>query len=110
MTEKIIIIVLAIIGSLYPILLNLFRRRSANAPIPENVSDVYDAETYLKWKNYKSEHSRLDLISGIVSMIVTVTLLVTNVYFHFASLFPANPFWQVFAVILLDTVVSQVVG
>ena len=110
MTEKIIIIVLAIIGSLYPILLNLFRRRSANAPIPENVSDVYDAETYLKWKNYKSEHSRLDLISGIVSMVVTVTLLATNVYFHFASLFPANPFWQVFAVILLDTVVSQVVG
>ena len=110
MIEKIVIIALAIVGCMYPILLNLFRRRSANTPIPENVSDVYDAETYLKWKSYKAEHSRLDLISGIVSLAVTVTLLATNVYFHFASLFPPHPALQVVAVILLDTVVSQVVG
>lgn len=110
MTEKIIIILLAVIGSLYPILLNLFRRRSVNNPIPENVKDVYDEETYLKWKNYKAEHSRIDLISGIVSLVVVVILLATNAYSLFASLFPSHPAWQIVAVILFESVVHQIVG
>ena len=46
MTEKIIIIALALVGGLLPVIMNLFKRRSANNPIPENVKDVYDEETY----------------------------------------------------------------
>lgn len=110
MTEKILIILLAVIGSMYPILLNLFKRKSAENPIPDNVSDVYDDETYKKWRSYQAEHSRLDLLSGIVSLITVLILLATNAYSLFASIFPAHPAWQIFAVILFDTVITQIVG
>ncbi len=110
MNEKILIIALALLGGIFPILLNLFKRRSASNPIPENVRDVYDEETYAKWRSYQAEHSRLDLISSIVSCGVNLILLLTNVYSAFASLFPSNGFvWTALAVILLDTAVSELV-
>lgn len=109
MNEKILIICLALIGGLFPILLNLFKRKSSTNPIPESVKDVYDDETYQKWRSYNAEHSRLDLISGIVSLSVTLVLLVFNVYFAFASLFADVFALQIISVVLLDAVVTQVV-
>ena len=110
MNEKIIIILLALLGSIYPVLLNLFKRKSAENPIPDNVKDVYDDETYQKWRSYQAEHSKLDLISGVVSLVITVILLITNVYSAFASLFPATLIWQVISVILLESVVTTIIG
>ena len=110
MPEKIFIIALAIISGLFPILLNLFKRKSTENPIPENVRDVYDDETYERWRAYKGEHSRLDLISGIAALIVTVVMLLTNVYSAFASLFPEGLIWQVVAIILLETTVFTIVN
>ena len=110
MELKILVIVLALLGSLFPILLNIFKRKSATNPIPENVRDVYDEETYAKWRSYNAEHSRLDLITGIVSLIITFILLATNLFSAFASLFPSTFAWQVISVILLDTIVNQTVG
>lgn len=110
MNEKILIVALAFIGCLFPILQNLFRRKSAENPIPENVRDVYDEQTYGKWRSYTAEHSRLDLISGISSLVVTVVLLVTNVYSAFASLFSDNIALQLIAVLLLDAVLSQIIN
>ncbi len=110
MNEKILVIILALVGGVFPVLLNLFKRKSAERPIPENVNDVYDEETYAKWRSYQAEHSRLDLVSSIVTLVVTLLLLVTNVYSAFASIFPAGMLWQVIAVVLLDCVVAQAVS
>ena len=110
MNEKILVIILALVGGVFPVLLNLFKRKSAERPIPENVNDVYDEETYAKWRSYQAEHSRLDLVSSIVTLAVTLLLLVTNVYSAFASIFPAGMLWQVIAVVLLDCVVAQAVS
>ena len=97
MNLKLLVILLALLGSMYPILLNIFKRKSSTNPIPENVKDVYDDETYTKWRSYNAEHSRLDLLSGIVSLLVTFILLLANVFSAFASLFPATMFWQTIA-------------
>lgn len=110
MTIKIGILVLVVLSSLYSFVLNLVKYRSANNPTPENVFDVFDAETYAKWKKYSAEHCRLSFFSSIVSGIVTLALLATDVYAAFALLFPAGMFWQLFAVILLEMAVSSVVG
>lgn len=105
---KILIILLVVISTVYSVILNLFKRRSATNPIPDSVKDVYDDESYEKWRAYNADHSRLDLISSLVSGIASILLLVTNAYSAFASLFPADWFgYQVLAVIFLDTIVGE---
>lgn len=110
MTFKITVIILAVLGSLYGIILDIVRYRSASNPTPENLSDVYDAETYTTWKKYSAEHCRLAITFGIISALVTVVLLLTNVYSAFASLFPNTVFLQLLAVVLLETLVGTVVS
>ena len=106
---KWIIVLIALIGGLYSFVLNIVKRRSANNPTPENVADVYDEETYQKWKRYSAEHSTLSLISGAATTVISLVLLLTNAYSAFASLFPNVFFWQLFAVILLELIVGTIV-
>ena len=110
MELKIIVLAIVILKGVYSVILNLFERKSAKNPIPENVSDVYDEETYLKWKNYQAEHAGLELISDVVSLIISLAMLIANVYAGFASLFPDGYFWQIASIVLLETAVDTVVG
>lgn len=110
MTIKWIILLLALLGSLYSIALEIVKYRSAGNSTPENVADVYDAETYRTWKKYSAEHCRLNLISAVISGVVTLVLLYTDVYAAFAALFPAGVYWQLIAVVLFETVIGAVVG
>jgi len=110
MTFKLIVLILTLVSGLYSVILNIVQYRSANNPTPENLSDVYDAETYEKWKRYSAEHCRLSLLSGIISCVVSLVLLATDVYAAFASLFPDNFFMPIFSVVLLEAAVSTVVG
>lgn len=105
---KTIIILTALLGCFYKLILNVVQYRSASNPTPENLSDVYDAETYAKWKKYSAEHCRLSIISSVIGAILMFVLLYTDVYSAFASLFPGNVHVQLLAVILLDTVISNV--
>ncbi len=107
---KIGILLLVVFSSLYSLVLNIVKYRSANNPTPENVADVFDGETYSKWKRYSSEHCKLSIISSLASGIVTIALLATDVYAAFASLFPDGVFSRLFAVIILETVVGAVVS
>ena len=77
---KILVILLAVLGAAYSLVLNIVKYRSAGNPTPENLRDVYDAETYEKWKAYSAEHSRLEIVSTLVSCVITVALLSTNAY------------------------------
>ena len=102
MTIKITVMLLAALGSLYSIFLNIARRRSANNPTPANVADVYDAETYERWKKYNAEHCRLELIFAVLTGVVTLVLLLTNVYAAFAARFPEGIYEQLLAVVILE--------
>ncbi len=110
MTFKFLVLIFVAVSGLYSVILNIVKYRSASNPTPENLSDVYDTETYEKWKKYSAEHCRLDLVSGIISCVVSLVLLATDVYAAFASLFPEGLFMQVFSVVLLEAVVGTVVG
>ena len=110
MEFKILVIILVLLGGLYPILLNIFKRKSSENTIPDSVKDVYDDETYAKWRSYNAEHSRLDLINGIVVLIVTLIMFAFNLFSAFAALFPDVFAWKIISVILLDTIVSQVIS
>ena len=107
---KLVIILLLLLGAAYQLALNILQYRSAGNPIPENVADVYDGETYGTWRRYSGEHCRLDIISTVLSFAVSLALLCTDAYAAFASLFGGHPYAQLLAVIILETVVSAVVS
>ena len=99
---KAIVLIAVTVVWLYEMTLHLIRMRSADNPVPENVSDVYDAETYRKWRQYHGEKSRLALVTSTVSWIIGMLLLALNVYAAFAGLFPKDsPYIQMIAVLLL---------
>jgi len=106
MVIKIIVMLMVVLGSAYNVVLNIVRYRSASNPIPDTVSDVYDSETYLKWKRYSAEHCRLNFVFEIISCIAALVLLGFNAYAWFADLMPASAF---FAVIILETVVGMLI-
>lgn len=108
MNFRLTVIILVLVAGLYQTVLNVVRALSAKNKTPENLSDVYDAETYARWKMYSKETSILAILSGAVSCGLTVLLLLTNAYSAFASLFPAGAFMQLFAVILLEILVLTV--
>ena len=94
---------------LYQMALAVIHMRSARNPVPVNVADVYDPETYRKWRAYHAEKSRLGIISSTASFIVEMVLLAFNVYAAFAGLFPqGDKFLQLFAVMLLSSLASLV--
>lgn len=110
MDFKLIVILLAVLGTLYTLMLNIVRYFSLNNPTPENLKDVYDAETYEKWRKYSREHSKLEIFSTVITCAITIALLAANVYSAFAALFPKGWFMQLFSVILLENIISAIVG
>ena len=107
---KLPVIVLLILGTLYRLVLNIVQYHSAGNPIPENVADIYDAETYAKWRRYSAEHCRLSILSTCLTFLLSLALLCANAYAAFASLFGAGIFLQLLSVVLLDSLAGFVVG
>lgn len=106
MNYKWIALILLTAVFLYEMVLEGIRWRSARNPVPGNVADVYDAETYRKWKAYHTEGCRLGIIRSSVGFVITVLLYGFNLYAHFAGLFPDTLFMQMFAVLLLSSLSS----
>jgi len=85
MDFKVLAVIILTVIYLYEMLLNIISMRSVKNSIPANVSDVYDPETYQKWRKYKGEKSRLAVISETVSFAISLLLIVLNVYAVFAG-------------------------
>ena len=98
------------LSAIYRLVLNIVQYRSANNPTPANVADVFDTETYTRWKAYSAEKSRLSILSTVANFLAGIALLVSGAYAAFASLFGSGVFLQLLAVVLMDTVVSVLVG
>ena len=102
MQVKIWVIAIIILVYLYELLLSAIDMASAANPIPENVKDVYDADTYKKWRMYHMEKSRFGILTSSVTFMIGLALMIFNAYAAFAGLFPKNTFMQMFAVLLLS--------
>ena len=105
--KPIALIILALLY-LYGLLLTRIDLRSAGNPIPDNVGDVYDRETYARWKAYHRDKCGVEVFSRTLGFLPDFLLILFNGYAAFARLFPRDVFWQLFAVLLLSAVASLV--
>ena len=106
MNFKLLIIILLIIIYAYGLLVKYLRLQSCRNAIPANVADIYDAETYERWRAYRKEKIRLSVADSTVALIVDVVLVTFDLYAAFAGLFPKGIEPQIFAVLLLSTLTS----
>lgn len=107
---KTVVLIAFVLTSVYRALLLFLRYRSADNPTPENVKDVYDAETYARWKQYHAETTALSLIRECASFVLTFLFLITNAYAAVSRLFGEGPYAQAFAVILFDHIAGTALG
>ena len=105
---KITVLIIVTAVYLYNLLLNVIGMRSGANPIPENVADVYDKETYVKWRTYHTEKSRFSILTSTVTFLLDLALLAFNAYAAFAGFFPKTDYMQIFAVILLSSLASLI--
>lgn len=108
MNWKLLVLLLVLAGHGYRLLLEMVHYRSANNPTPANVADVYDAETYQRWKRYSAEKSRLSILTTVVSLILTVALLCLNAHAAVAGFFGSNVYVQLIAVLVFQALVETV--
>jgi len=107
MNIKLVVILIMVAMQLFDFFLKYLNYSNRNAPIPENVKDIFDPETYAKRNAYDMEHVRLGIISGLCTLAVTVAILAFNVHswlFNFIGEHTSNMYLQVyfmFAVIWL---------
>ena len=106
MNAKIWIIVIFLFISFLKVALQWVHYRSASNPIPENVSDVYDKDTYLKWQSYHGENSRLSMLETLATTLVMTLFLVFDIHAKVAGLFSDGVFATVMAVVIFEMVVS----
>ena len=108
MNWKTIMIGLLVLVNAYKLLLHIVRYRSAGNPTPANVADVYDDETYQRWKAYSAEKCRLHIVSSMLSFALLLVLLLTDAHAAFAGLFPEDPWNQLIAVLALQILAETV--
>ena len=110
MNMKLIIMLLATVASAYELLLHIVQYRSANNPTPKNVADVYDRETYQRWKQYSGEKCRLQILGTAISWAVVMVLLAVNAHSAVAGLFSDNVYVQLIAVLVFQGLVETAFG
>lgn len=80
-----------------------------NAPLPENVKDVYDKDTYKKNQEYKMENLRFSIVSGIIGAVVTLLFLAFNFHFalyRFISVRTSNIYWTSLFIMCVPLVIA----
>ena len=108
MNFKALTVAVMLVVYLYELFLDIVRYRSARNPIPQNVTDVYDTETYLKWKAYHGEKVRWGIFTKAASFVIDLALILFNAYAAFAAsgLFAENAYAQGIAVIILSALAN----
>ena len=87
---------------LYRMVLSALSLAGKDRPLPANVADVYDRETYLQWKAYHTEKARLDMWRQTAAFAVELLLLAADAYAWFAGFFPDTLFMRMLGVLLLS--------
>lgn len=106
MNIKLLILVISALVFLYEGALEIIRQ--GIRPVPEIVDDVYDPETYDKWKHYHLEKGRLNMLRLSLSFAVSYLVLALDGYAAAASLFGGSDFTRLLSVVLLMSVTDLI--
>ena len=106
---KLVIISICLLVTGFQFFLDYLDYKNRNAPLPDNVKDVYDSETYAKRNAYEMENLRLSTISGICSLCLALTFLIFNFHSYLFGLgehFTNNVYFQTYFMLGIIMVIN----
>jgi STE24 endopeptidase len=106
---KIIALVLLGITFLFSLFVDIKHYLGRKRPIPEEVNDVYDHETYHKWMAYSADKTKVKIISSIITFAITFTLIITDVY-SLVSKSISNSYLSTFVVLGIYVGINLIIG
>jgi len=106
---KVLVIVLFTLYFLFQMFLNILKYKNRNSEVPSELADLYDQETYIKWKNYSAEKIKLQIIEECINYVLTIVILVTNIL-AFASKNIENDYSSSIVVLLISLASAQVLS
>ena len=108
MNIKLLVIIILILTTAWDLAMTVLDIKSAKNPIPDNVKDVYDEETYLKWREYNREKAVLEIKEDLIKLVINIVVICLDVY-GLAVKNVVNPIWSGLLVIVVDSVISSIV-
>ena len=108
MNYKVLALILLCLVFGYQMFLQVVSYLAQNNPVPENVKDLYDAETYGKWKAYHRETCGIGIISLIASFLLYLVLLFSGLLPHLV--FSENPYLSMISVLVVFLSLDALVG
>jgi len=82
-----------------------------NAKIPENVKDVYDKKAYKKYMAYTMDNTKFSIISGIISTIIVLLMLLLNFHHYLYTLIPIeNTIVMGLLIMFIPITINMIVG
>ncbi len=107
---KTILIAMFILEELYALFIIHLKSVAAQRPLPEAVSDVYDSERYSLFRKYRKENMRMDFLSSLFSLVVSLIFLVTDLYAAVFNAFDGmNIYLRYFLMITVFIVITQII-
>lgn len=92
--------------------LSILNVRYRDKSLPNEVSDIYDREKYIVWKNYYMDNYRLSLIKSLIGFLTIIILLLSNYFVFiggFADSITIKPSFQALIVIGSYFLISYVI-
>lgn len=105
---KIACLIIIFVLFIYELFLNIIDLKSAKNPINPKVSDIYDEETYKKWRNYKKDGVISSIVFSIIQFLVIMGLLIFDIYALIGNKVGNNPYITTLATIGLYIVIDYV--
>jgi STE24 endopeptidase len=84
-----------------------------NAPLPDNVKDVYDEKEYKRNQAYKMDNLKFSIVTGAISLLISLLILLLEVHhrlYEFITGFTTNLYLTGIFIIIVPVIVVSFIG
>jgi len=109
---RILVITIFLAVTAFAYFLEYLKYSRLGSPVPENVKDIFDEESYMKNQSYLMTRLKFSVINGSVGLAITFVALVLNIHsflFNYISNFTDNFFITNIFMILVLQAISTVI-
>jgi len=110
---RILIIGIFLATSIFRFFLKYLTYTRRNAPLPANVQDIFDAETYKKSQAYEMEKLKYSIVTDLIGMGVSLAFLLLNFHFgmyQFISNHTASIYLTSLFIFLLPELIDAIIS